>query len=66
MSARRYLNSRCMLCANSPVFYVKTKGGFYKVCDLCASVLEGAGLLIEPDKIFAMDKSRDEISEVKP
>ena len=48
-----YLDQHCTLCGHKPVRYVKTKGGFHKVCDLCRGVLEMAGLLVEPDVIHA-------------
>ena len=54
MSDIKYLDQHCILCGNKPVRYVKTKGGFHKVCDLCRGVLEMAGLLVEPDTIHAM------------
>lgn len=49
----KYLNQHCALCFNKPVRYVKTKGGFYKVCDSCRKVLETAFLIIESDVVHA-------------
>lgn len=54
MTEQKYLDQRCTICGNKPVRYVKAKGGFLKVCNLCAGVLEMAGLLVEPDRIHAM------------
>jgi len=48
-----YLDQHCALCGNKPVRYVKTKGGFHKVCDSCATVLGRASLLVETDVIHA-------------
>lgn len=49
----RYLDQHCVLCANKPVRYVKTKGGFHKVCESCATVLKMAGLLVDSERIRA-------------
>lgn len=48
-----FLDQHCALCSVVGVHYVKTKGGFYKICDSCESVLAHAGLLVEPLQVFA-------------
>jgi hypothetical protein len=53
MNRTNYLDQHCLLCGNKPVRYVKTKGGFYKVCDACRKILETALLLVEGDQIRA-------------
>jgi hypothetical protein len=39
-----------------PVTYVKTKAGFFKVCQDCRDAMDNKGLLIEPDFIHAMSE----------
>ena len=57
----RYLDQHCLLRFNKPVRYVKTRGGFYKVCDACRKILETALLVIESDVIHptAIAKARE-------
>ena len=59
MSNPKYLNQRCLLCENTRVRYLKTKGGFYKVCDSCREVL-GKADLTEPElRVFAVEANSE-------
>lgn len=49
------MNQHCALCGTIGVSYVKTKGGFHKLCDSCKKVVADAGLTVEPLRIFAAD-----------
>lgn len=48
------LDQHCILCYQKPVNYVKTKGGFHKVCKTCRAVLEAAGLLEREEIVHVM------------
>ena len=50
----KYLDQHCALCFEKPVRYVKTKGGFWKVCAKCEAVLSNAGLTVEAGIVRAM------------
>lgn len=45
------LDQHCQLCFEKPVRYVKTKGGFWKLCDRCRDIIEIAGLAV-PNEII--------------
>ena len=44
--AVRKLTQHCVLCGAIGVSYVKTKGGFHKVCDSCWDVLDAESLTV--------------------
>jgi len=52
----KLLEQPCHLCRESPVRYVKTNAGFFKVCARCEKVLKEGGILIEPHEILLMSK----------
>lgn len=54
-----YLDQACLLCSKRPVRYLKTKGGFHKVCDSCREILRKAGLEEENLQVLPMS-SKDE------
>ncbi len=43
----------CLLCRETPARYVKTKGGFHKLCWSCEVLLHTNGLTAEPEIIHA-------------
>jgi len=50
----KLLSQRCLLCSTVGVKYVKTEGGFHKVCESCEKVLDAAGLLVPSEVVYLM------------
>lgn len=49
------LGARCALCKQAPTTYVKTKGGFHRLCISCTSMIEEAGLEEENLKVVPLE-----------
>lgn len=57
MPEPKMLDQHCLLCFSKPVTYVKTKGGFVKICLSCRDVLERAALTVQPERVIPMNGS---------
>ena len=55
----KLLDQHCELCFARGVVYVKTKGGFRKLCESCKKVVADAGLTVEPLIVYAMETNQD-------
>jgi hypothetical protein len=48
------MDQHCALCFEVGVSYVKTKGGFHKLCDSCWKLVDDAGLTVPCDIVRAI------------
>lgn len=53
--SEKKLDQHCVLCFEVGVSYVKTKGGFHKLCDSCSEMLGKAGLVVPCEIVRAQE-----------
>ncbi len=64
---RRFLaHASCDLCGDRGATYVKLRGGFRRLCNHCANLVEDAGLAVQPDIVRPASSSSSDWENLRP